>query len=134
MKKIINFLIANPVQFLATVGLDGKPKVRPFQFMLEEEGKLWFCTGNKKDVYAELQKQPYIELSVTSSDNAWLRLSAKVKFENNHAVKCKIIEQNGLVRSIYQSGDNPEFEVFYLEEGTAIIADFSGKPPQHFSL
>ena len=96
MKKIIDFLIANPVQFLATVGLDGKPKVRPFQFMLEEEGKLWFCTGNKKDVYAELQKQPYIELSVTSSDNAWLRLSAKVKFENNHAVKCKIIEQNGL--------------------------------------
>ena len=134
MKQIIDFLIENPVQFLATVGLDGKPKVRPFQFMLEEKGKLWFCTGNKKDVYAELQKQPYIEISVTSSSNAWLRLSGKVIFENNFPIKNKIIEQNELVRSIYKKGDNPDFEVFYLTEGNATIADFSGNPPQNFSL
>ena len=134
MKQILDFLIANPVQFLATVGVDGKPKVRPFQFMLEEKGKLWFCTSNKKDVYDELQKQPCIELSVTSSDNAWLRLSGKVIFENNFSIKNKIIEQNELVYSIYKNGDNPDFEVFYLVEGNATIADFSGKPPQHFSL
>lgn len=34
MKPVINFLLANPVQYLATVGLNGKPKIRSFQFML----------------------------------------------------------------------------------------------------
>ena len=134
MKQIIDFLNANPVQFLATVGLDGKPKVRPFQFMLEDSGKLWFCTGNKKEVYAELQKQPYIELSASSTDNAWLRLSARVIFENNLVIKRKIIKQNDLVRSIYKSGDNPDFEVFYITDGNAAITDFSGNPPRVFTI
>jgi len=58
MKKIVKFLRENPVQYLATTGLDGKPKVRPFQFMLENEGKLYFCTSNKKKVYEELKKKP----------------------------------------------------------------------------
>jgi uncharacterized pyridoxamine 5'-phosphate oxidase family protein len=133
MKELVDFLIANPVQFLATVGLDGKPKVRPFQFMLVDGGKLWFCTGNKKDVYAELQKQPYIELSVSSSGNAWLRISARVIFENNIAIKHMIIEQNELVRSIYISGDNPDFEVFYLTDGSATISLMSRHPPRRLT-
>ena len=32
MKKIVEFLNANPVQYLATVGRDGKSKRRPFMF------------------------------------------------------------------------------------------------------
>ena len=35
MEIIIRFLQENPVQFLATIGMDGKPKVRPFKFRLE---------------------------------------------------------------------------------------------------
>lgn len=48
MEKVIKFLQENSILFLATIGLDGKPKVRPFQFMLENEGKLYFCTSNQK--------------------------------------------------------------------------------------
>ena len=29
MKKVVEFLTANPVQYLATVGRDGKAKCRP---------------------------------------------------------------------------------------------------------
>lgn len=32
MNKIVEFLNANPVQYLATVGRDGKAKCRPFMF------------------------------------------------------------------------------------------------------
>ena len=32
MKKVVGFLTANPVQYLATVGRDGKAKCRPFMF------------------------------------------------------------------------------------------------------
>ena len=51
MKKVVAFLAANPVQYLATVGRDGKAKCRPFMFCFEQGGKLWFCTNNQKDVY-----------------------------------------------------------------------------------
>ena len=46
MKKVVEFLKENPVQYLATVGRDGKAKCRPFMFAGEMEGKLWFCTNN----------------------------------------------------------------------------------------
>ena len=40
MNKVVEFLNANPVQYLATVGRDGKAKCRPFMFAGELDGKL----------------------------------------------------------------------------------------------
>lgn len=48
MKKVVEFLNANPVQYLATVGRDGKAKCRPFMFAGLLDGKLWFCTNSKR--------------------------------------------------------------------------------------
>ncbi|WKV08635.1 hypothetical protein Q2T46_14070 [Thermoanaerobacterium sp. CMT5567-10] len=31
--------------------------------MLEKDGKLYFCTSNKKKVYDEIKLNPYIELT-----------------------------------------------------------------------
>ena len=39
MNKVVEFLQANPVQYLATVGRDGKAKCRPFMFCFEQDGK-----------------------------------------------------------------------------------------------
>ena len=52
MNKVVDFLQANPVQYLGTVGRDGKAKCRPFMFCFEKDGKLWFCTNNQKDGHA----------------------------------------------------------------------------------
>lgn len=41
MKKVIEFLSENPVQYLATVGRDGKAKCRPFMFAGEMDGNPW---------------------------------------------------------------------------------------------
>jgi uncharacterized pyridoxamine 5'-phosphate oxidase family protein len=68
MSKVSEFLTANPVQYLATVSLDGKAKCRPFMFSFEKDGKLWFNTGNFKDVYKELQNNPNIQISVSSPE------------------------------------------------------------------
>lgn len=134
MNEVVKFLNENPVQFLATIGKDGKPKVRPFQFMIEKDGKLFFCTSNGKDVYQEVKGNPYIELSVSSPSFAWLRLSGKVVFSQDKDVKAAIIEHSPLVKSIYKTPDNPIFEIFYLDEVEAVIADFSGNPPKKYSL
>ena len=87
MSKVVEFLQANPVQYLATVGRDGKAKCRPFMFSGEMDGKLWFCTNNTKDVYKDMQANPEIEISVSSPEYAWIRLHGKAVFENNMAAK-----------------------------------------------
>lgn len=134
MKEVLEFLKANPVQYAATVGLDGKPKVRPFQFMLEEEGKLWFCTNSGKNVYKELAANPALEFCVASAESAWLRLSGRAVFVDEPRIKEAVMETSPLVKSIYKDAFNPVFEVFYLEGAEARIFDFSGKPPKCFML
>ena len=127
----VYFLTANPVQYLATVGRDGKAKCRPFMFCFEQDGKLWFCTNNQKDVYKDMQANPYVEVSVSSPSYAWIRLHGKAVFENNMAVKEGCMN-NPIVKGQYQTANNPIFEVFYLEEPHGVIADFSGNLPYEF--
>ena len=131
MKKVVEFLQANPVQYLATVGTDGKAKCRPFMFAGEMDGKLWFCTNNQKEVYKDMQANPEIEISVSSPDYAWIRLHGKAVFEDNHEVKVSCME-NPIVKGQYETAENPIFEVFYLENPHGLIADFSGNPPYEF--
>ncbi|MBO1679772.1 pyridoxamine 5'-phosphate oxidase family protein [Bittarella massiliensis (ex Durand et al. 2017)] len=133
MNEVVTFLQENPVQYLATVGRDGKPKCRPFMFCFERGGKLWFCTNNTKEVYKDLQENPYLEVSTSSPAYAWIRLSGKAVFADDRAVKEGCME-NPIVKGQYQSADNPIFVVFYLEEAKAVLADFSGNPPREYTL
>lgn len=133
MSEVATFLQENPVQYLATVGRDGKAKCRPFMFCLEKDGKLWFCTNNQKDVYKDMQENPEVEVSVSNSDYAWIRLNGKAVFENNQPAKEACME-NPIVKGQYETADNPIFEVFYLENAHAVIADFSGNPPKEYTL
>lgn len=133
MKEVFEFLANNPVQYCATVGLDGKPKVRPFQMMYHEDGNIFYCTGDKKDVYAELKQNPFLEISVSTLEK-WLRIRGKVHWVTNIETREKCLEASPLVKSIYKTPDNPVLQVFYIEDAEAVIADFSGKPPKIFNL
>jgi uncharacterized pyridoxamine 5'-phosphate oxidase family protein len=128
------FLIKSQVQYLATIGLDDRPKVRPFQFMLEEGGRLYFCTSNQKPVFKELQKHPYVEFCASGENFSWLRLNGKVVFSKDFGLKARMQDASPIVKSIYKTPDNPTFEIFYLDGAAATIADFSGNPPQTFRL
>ena len=134
MSTVADFLIKNEVQYLATMGMDDKPKVRPFQFMLEEGGRFYFCTSNQKVVFKEIQKHPYVEFCASGEGYSWLRLSGRVVFSEDLELRAKVQEASPLVKSIYKTPDNPAFEVFYLDDAVATIADFSGNPPQTFKL
>ena len=133
MNEAVRFLIDNPAQFLATVGCDGRAKCRPFLFCLEYDGKLWYCTNNRKEVYKEIMANPYIEFSSFREDYTWIRLSGKAVFENNMHVKEECIKIPS-VGGIYKEATNPIFEVFYLADAKAVINDFSGNPAREYSF
>lgn len=133
MKEVVTFLEANPVQYLATVGRDGKAKCRPFMFAGVPDGRIWFCTNTTKEVYRDMQANPNVELSVPSPGYAWLRLSGEAVFSDSAAAK-ELCLQNPIVRSQYGDASNPIFTVFWLRDARAVIADFSGKPPRTYTL
>lgn len=134
MSAVADFLSQSRVQSLATIGLDGRPKVRPFQFMLERGGRLYFCTSNQKSVFKEMRAQPTVELSACGENNSWIRLSGRAVFDDDAGVKAGILEASPLVKGIYKAPDNPIFEIFYLADAVATIADFSGNPPKTYRL
>lgn len=134
MEETIEFLTRNTSQFLATIGLDGKPKVRPFQLMMQEGEKLYFCTSNRKAVFGELRNNPQAQLCAAAPDFSWIRVSGKAVFVEETALKERVLNSHPLVKSIYLTADNPIFEVFYFEGGEAVISDFSGNPPRRFAL
>ncbi|WP_417083187.1 pyridoxamine 5'-phosphate oxidase family protein [Evtepia gabavorous] len=133
MNDVIAFLRENPVQYLATVGRDGKAKCRPFMFAGELEGKLWFCTNSTKTVYQEMQCNPNIELTVASPEYTWLRLHGRAVFEDNLAAK-EMCMENPIVKGQYGTASNPVFQVFYLADAHGVLADFSGNPPREYTM
>ncbi len=133
MKELIEFLNDYPVQYLATIGLDGKPKCRPFMYAAHYDGKIWFCTGSGKDVSRELKANPHLELSVAGKEFTWARVSGQAIFSDNIEVK-EICLQIPIVKSIYKTSDNPVLEVFYIANGSAIVTNLSGTPPHTFKL
>lgn len=129
MDQVKKLLETSQFGYLATVDA-GKPKVRAFGFMFEEDGKYYFCTNSTKDVYKQMNEIPYVEYAVTASDMTMLRISGKAVFTEEADKKEKALNANGMVKSLYKTADNPIFKVFFLEHGTAVISDFSGMPPR----
>ncbi|MDR3568084.1 MAG: pyridoxamine 5'-phosphate oxidase family protein [Syntrophobacteraceae bacterium] len=129
MQEIVQFLKENITGFLATVD-NGKPRVRPFQFMMEKDGRLYFCTNNTKDVFKQLSVNPSVEFCSLSPNFQWIRLAGNIQFTDDPALKSEVLQASEMVKSIYQTPDNPIFVIFYLEHGKATIADFSGRPPK----
>ena len=133
MNEVVKFLQDNPVQYLATIGRDGKSKCRPFMFCFEKDDRLWFCTNNTKNVYKDIQANPNIEISVSSPSYAWIRLNGEAVFEDDMKVKEGCMS-NPIVKGQYHTADNPIFVVFYLKNAKAVITDFSGNPPKEYTM
>ncbi|MDP3176591.1 MAG: pyridoxamine 5'-phosphate oxidase family protein [Spirochaetaceae bacterium] len=127
MREIVEFLNENTNGFLATLE-GGKPRVRPYQFMLEDGGKLCFSTNNTKEVCKQLMADPSMEFSASNAKGGWIRLRGEAKFSGESRIKQLILDGSETVRAIYKTPDNPMFEVFFLDKGMAQIMDAAGQP------
>lgn len=126
MQKVLDFLKANPVFHLATVDGD-KPRNRPFGFHMLENGKLYFCTGETKDVAKQLKANPNFEISTCNAKGEWLRIRGKAVFETTPELTEKAFGVMPMLRDLYGKADSPKFALFYAADAEAILADMSGK-------
>lgn len=128
MQKFIDFFSENPCGYLATVE-GNRPKVRPWSFLFEEDGKIWFLTTNSKRVFKQLQENPYIEFCSYASSNVHGRLSGKVELCNDIRIKERVLDERPMLKNIYSTADNPLLESFYIEHGS--ISLYSSKLEVH---
>jgi len=133
LKEIKEILSEGGFGYLATLE-EGSPRVRPFGFGFEENGKYFFCTNNKKDVYQQLKSYPYAEYSVTSKKMITIRIRGTVQFVEDLNIKEKIMQASGVVRSIYKNADNPIFEVFCIKADKIIRSTMDGQPPKIYDF
>lgn len=124
MNEVLKFLTDNPTFYIATVEGD-IPKVRPFGFAMEYDGKLCFCTNNKKEIYKQLKANPNFEICTASKDGEWIRLKGKAVFNTSRQSKEAALAAAPFLNSMYSVEDSI-FEIFYIEDGEATFMDMNG--------
>ena len=88
MKEILDYLKSCGTFYIAT-NEGGQPRVRPFGAVCEFENKLYIVTNNKKKVYAQMLKNPKVEIFGMIKDT-WIRIEGEVK-EDPPAVKPELL-------------------------------------------
>lgn len=134
MEQVIQLLEESPVVYIGTVNAEGRPHVRPFALTFYERGKIYFSTSNQTSAYRDLMNHPFLEISVMSPDYRWVRISAKAVFVSDPEIKEKAIETKKTLKNLFGSGENPDFHMFYLAEGTATVYDYSGNQPKSYTF
>ena len=71
LSEIAALLEQSAPVYAGTVGLDGRPQLRPVCFLFQQEGALYFLTAKNRRLYAELCKTPYIQLCVSERETVY---------------------------------------------------------------
>lgn len=125
MKEVMEFLTANKVFYLATTSGD-QPHVRPLGFVMEYEEKLAFCTSNQKDMCKQLAANPKVEICCVDGNYNTLRICGKAVFCTSEETQRKALELMPYLSKLYSVGDG-KFELFYLEDASAVCQSMSGE-------
>ncbi len=105
----------NPNGILATQ--DGSAvKTRVFQYLFADGNKVYFCTSNEKPVYAQLKASPNVSFCTYPADFApVVSVNGVVVFVDDMNLKTRALDENPGIKGIYNTPDNPTFEIFYID-------------------
>lgn len=124
-KEVREFIEHNPILMLASVGLDGLPKIRPMITLGIFKETLWFAVTESKLVYQELQKNNNLELC-TVILSRWIRIKGKAVFENDETLITHVLENSDIMDKFYKTKNEKEenVKVFYIEIEHGELSDF----------
>lgn len=132
MEKALIFLSAHRDVAFATVE-GGKPKIRVFQIMKREKDTLYFATATHKEVYQQLQKNPFVEL-LAMDGNISVRVKGKAIFDVSDSIGKEIYETNPVLIRLYHSYSDLVY--FRLAISELDYYDLTPIPPilKHYNL
>ena len=126
----LSFLMSHTDVAFATVE-DDKPKIRVFQIMKRENATLYFTTTTYKEVYKQLQKNPFVEL-LAMAGNISVRVKGKAVFDVPDNIGKEIYETNPILMRLYRSYSDLVY--FRLDISELDYYDLTPTPPifEHF--
>lgn len=126
MKEVLEYLKGAGTYYLATVDGD-QARVRPFGTVCEFEGKLYIQTGNIKPCFAQMQKNPKVEICAMGKDGGWIRVAATAVRDDRREARKKMLDDYPSLRGMYNEDDG-NCEVLYLKDATATFSSFTSEP------
>lgn len=126
MKEVLEYLRNCGTFYLATMDGD-QPRVRPFGAVTIFEDKLYIITANVKKVFAQMSKNPKIEICGMGKDGSWIRITATVVQDDRLEARQHMIDENPVLKRLY-AADDGNCEVLYLKNATAAISSFTSEP------
>ncbi len=126
MNKAAQFLTDSQTFYLATVEGD-QPRVRPFGAVMEWEGKTYICTNNKKNVFAQILKNPKVEISAMDRNGRWIRITGTVTRDERKEAREAMLATVPSLKKMYKADDGI-YEVLYFTNATATIYSFGSEP------
>jgi uncharacterized pyridoxamine 5'-phosphate oxidase family protein len=123
--KVLGFLNDNHPFYIATMYGD-TPRVRPFGFAGNHDGKLIFACNDQMNIFKQLKANPKFEISTTSKDNQWIRLNGEAKFIDSRETKETIVGLNPNLKNL--SKDIDGIVIFFADKSEATFYSFTGAP------
>ena len=124
---VMKYLTGIPAWFLATCEGD-QPHVRPFSFVAEQDGALWFCTATTKDVYRELAANPKFELSGWKPGHGWIVLRGKADLTDKAGTEVRRAGYEHMtgLGEVYDGEGDPTLTFFSVKDPLAWMCDIDG--------
>jgi len=131
MIDFVKLLQQSPNGVLATQDTD-KVKTRVFQFLFAEGKKVYFCTSSEKPVYSQLQANPNVSFCTYPQNfSPVLSINGKAVFVDDLGLKRRALDENPLIKNIYQTPDNPVFKLFYIDVSEVETFSFDEGPKSY---
>lgn len=124
IEKVEQFLKDVPVVYLTTVA-DGRPKCRPIGLHMLVGDTLYFGIGTFKDVYRQMETNPYVEFCVCK-DREFLRYYGKAVFEKDDKIANAAISATPFLQQVYNETTGKKLGMFHLENATAEFRTMTG--------
>jgi len=126
MQEVLNYLKGVGTYYIATIDGD-QARVRPFGTISEFEGKLYIQTGHVKPCYAQMEKNPKIEICAMGKGGTWIRVAGTAVRDDRVEARQHMLDEYPSLQGMYKADDG-NCEVLYLKDVTATISSFGGDP------
>lgn len=121
LKDCIDFANSNPVCYLATA--DGnQPRVRALGFWYADATGFYFQTATLKEIPAQIKANPNVEACFYHHEGmigATMRVAGKAEFVDDRAMKERVLQERGFLKSFGFTPDSPELVIFRICHGQA---------------
>lgn len=126
MNKIVEELKQTGTFYVATMDGD-QPRVRPFSSVTEIDGQPYICTNNTKKCYAQMMKNPKVEITGMGKDGTWIRVTGRLVRDDRDEARAAMLADPTGPSNLYTLGDQI-FEVLRIEDAECTKYSFTLEP------